>query len=280
VSDVAYQVRKRERIPFPPMSVTLTGESGSAGTIQEISGNAPSSNYIDLIMRDRWSAVPAGGTVAAMERGSLALSGGNTIWVSAHSLMLGANTVETLVYNGMASGVTAGGAYGASTLVAASISDLAALTHNVGEVMNASDLIFATNTCPWQVVGVLGTSSPVSSTPDQFARFGTDFGHPNWDGYGAEAIEAATIEAARSFVAMLPPTLGTPDVAPGADGTIGLEWAFLDRPVRKLFIDIGPGNIWSGYWRRASGEKRSLPRRLIDEGTRSYLVNLFDSLSR
>jgi hypothetical protein len=79
---------------------------------------------------------------------------------------------------------------------------------------------------------------------------------------------------------MLPPTLGTPDVAPGADGTIGLEWVFQDRPVRKLFIDIGPGNIWSGYWRRASGERRSLPRRPIDEDTGSYLVNLFDSLSR
>jgi hypothetical protein len=268
------------------MGMTLAGEIGSAGTVPEISAVAPLPNYLDLIVlewrRTGIGTVAAAGTAVALERGSLALSGGNTTWVSGHSLKSEANTVETLVYNGMTSGVTAGGTYGVTTLVATVVSDVEALTHNVWEAMNAreADLMFATNTSPWQIANLVGTNSSASSIPDQFARYGVNFGHPNWDGYGAQAIEAATVEAARSFVAMLPPTLGTPDVAPGADGTIGLEWVSLDRPVRKLFIDIGPGNIWSGYWRRASGERRSLPRRPIDEGTRSYLVNLFDSLTR
>ncbi len=72
----------------------------------------------------------------------------------------------------------------------------------------------------------------------------------NWDGHNADPVTRATLTAARRFLRQLPDTLGAPDIAPGADGTIGLEWSFKDRPLRKLFIDIGPDSVWSGYWRR------------------------------
>jgi hypothetical protein len=85
--------------------------------------------------------------------------------------------------------------------------------------------------------------------------------------------------AARRFLRDLPKTLGEPDVAPGADGTIGLEWAFRNQPLRKLFIDIGPGNLWSGYWRRASGQSRTLPSVPITATTKVELQVLFDELS-
>ncbi len=101
----------------------------------------------------------------------------------------------------------------------------------------------------------------------------------NWDGYGAVAITPETIAAARRFIRYLPKTFGEPDIAPGADGTIGLEWSFQNCPLRKLFIDIGPGNQWSGYWRRTSGETRTLPPLAITPATKTFLQALFKALN-
>ncbi len=101
----------------------------------------------------------------------------------------------------------------------------------------------------------------------------------DWDCYGAEPILALTIEAARQLLDMLPGTLGEPHISPGSDGTIGFEWVFAHGPLRKLFIDVGPGRVWAGYWRRASGEKQTLLPRAIDARIEAELGRLFDNLS-
>ncbi len=105
------------------------------------------------------------------------------------------------------------------------------------------------------------------------------YAQSNWDGYDAEPIMPETLSAARFFLSMLPKTLGEPDIAPGADGTIGLEWSFSDRPLRKLFIDIGPGTVWGGYWRRANGETQIIPATPIVSDTKHALKEHFDKLS-
>jgi len=48
---------------------------------------------------------------------------------------------------------------------------------------------------------------------------------PNWDGYGAPAIDPAVIEAAEAFIARLPQGLAPPPrVVPMSNGTLQLEW--------------------------------------------------------
>jgi hypothetical protein len=48
---------------------------------------------------------------------------------------------------------------------------------------------------------------------------------PNWDGYGAPAIDPAVIAAVRSFVARLPQELAPrPRVVPMSNGMVQLEW--------------------------------------------------------
>jgi hypothetical protein len=101
----------------------------------------------------------------------------------------------------------------------------------------------------------------------------------NWDGYDADPITAETLAAARSLMRMLPSTFGPPDVAPGADGTIGLEWIISSGPLKKLFIDVGPGKVWSGYWRRANGVKQSLRPTPITPLTQVALQKLFNELN-
>jgi hypothetical protein len=105
------------------------------------------------------------------------------------------------------------------------------------------------------------------------------YARPDWDGYEAEPIMPETTRAAERFLSMLPNSLGEPDVTPGADGTIGLEWSFTDRSLRKLFIDIGPGAVWGGYWRRVTGEKQIIPAAPIDAHTKRALKELFEKLS-
>jgi hypothetical protein len=78
---------------------------------------------------------------------------------------------------------------------------------------------------------------------------------------------------------MLPDTFGTPDVAPGSDGTIGFEWIFEEGPLKKLFIDIGPGQVWSAYWRRTSGKQGDVAHEKITPKTKSVLAKLFEDLS-
>jgi hypothetical protein len=111
---------------------------------------------------------------------------------------------------------------------------------------------------------------------ERFSRYNRE----NWDGYGADPITPETISAARKFVKMLPKNLGEPEMAPGSDGIIALEWLFNEpHPLRKLFIDIGPGSVWSAYFRRADGAKRSIPQQPIANHTKQELEALFAELS-
>ena len=102
---------------------------------------------------------------------------------------------------------------------------------------------------------------------------------PDWDGYGANPISSETRLAARNFLDCLPRSFQNPDIAPGSDGTIALEWAFNDGPLRKLFIDIGPGALWRGYWRRASGDVGNLAPLKMDRDLRFSLARLARQLS-
>ena len=104
-------------------------------------------------------------------------------------------------------------------------------------------------------------------TSDLLAGY-EEYERADWDGYGAEPISAETIDAARSFLQRVPRTLGQPEISPGSDGTIGLEWVRDTGPFRKLFIDIGPGKIWHAYWRLADGRTDKLRSQKLDDTTR------------
>jgi hypothetical protein len=122
------------------------------------------------------------------------------------------------------------------------------------------------------------TSLVIARSVDPLAGY-EHYASANWDGHDAAPITRTTLTAGRRFLRLLSDTFAAPDIAPGADGSIGLEWWFKDGPLRKLFIDIGPGSVWSGYWRRASGERATLPSRQIDDDTGQVLASLSDDLS-
>ncbi len=102
----------------------------------------------------------------------------------------------------------------------------------------------------------------------------------DWDGYGAEPIMPQTISAARDLLGIVPKGRFTDLVehSPGADGSIGFEWLMSEGPLRKLFIDIGPGSTWKAYWRLASGETGTVPRKKFSLTTLKELADLFARL--
>jgi hypothetical protein len=103
----------------------------------------------------------------------------------------------------------------------------------------------------------------------------------NWDGEGAEPITAQTIAYARRIIAVLPKSLGAPDIAPAGDGSIALEWVPGDpkHKLDRLFLDIGPGEQWRAYWTLRTGEFRRIPQTGFSEGTKKLLADLFRDLS-
>jgi hypothetical protein len=105
------------------------------------------------------------------------------------------------------------------------------------------------------------------------------FNQRNWDGYDAEPITAETQRYARRLLRVMPDSFGRPDIAPSGDGFIGLEWVPDDGPLDRLFLDIGPGEEWSAYWKLRSGAFGRLHGAGFDSQTKQHLQNLFADLS-
>lgn len=99
----------------------------------------------------------------------------------------------------------------------------------------------------------------------------------DWDGYGAEPITPQTLDAAKQMIDLLPDTLGWPDIAPGGDGSIGLEWVPAGK-TPKMFFDIGPGERWRAYWRCANGST-DRQEGLVSDSTTDEMRALFERIA-
>jgi hypothetical protein len=66
-------------------------------------------------------------------------------------------------------------------------------------------------------------------------------GTPNWDGYGAEAVQEETCWQAYHFLEALPLGIPVPTVGAEADGHLTLEW--YRNPARVLSVSISPNGM-------------------------------------
>jgi hypothetical protein len=107
----------------------------------------------------------------------------------------------------------------------------------------------------------------------------TAYNNPNWDGFDAEPITSETVAVARRLASLIPAAYGEADIAPGADGTIGFEWHPETGPIRKLYIDIGPGTRWSAYWQRRGGASNRVPEQHVDAKFEATIKSFFEGLS-
>jgi hypothetical protein len=75
---------------------------------------------------------------------------------------------------------------------------------------------------------------------------------PNWDGYGALPIDAAVIDAAKTFIGNLPDDLAfRPHVAPLSNGTLQMEWENVPKSLELEFVS--PHSIRYLQWHPEEG---------------------------
>ena len=60
---------------------------------------------------------------------------------------------------------------------------------------------------------------------------------PNWDGYGAVAVNPGSVAEARRFLRVLPPRLAPNEVAVDPDGEVSFDWIFDDRTLSVSIAD-------------------------------------------
>jgi hypothetical protein len=121
----------------------------------------------------------------------------------------------------------------------------------------------------------IGKYEPSLPLPDEFTEFEA-YNHTNWDGYGADPISSETCKAARAFRRLLPRQISLPDIAPGADGTIGFEWREGPPSSRKFtLVDIGPGDLISARIIYADNRIERLSPSSIGRSATDLIYSLF-----
>lgn len=112
---------------------------------------------------------------------------------------------------------------------------------------------------------------------DEFSDYEL-YSFEGWDGFSAAPITLDTVRAARVFARRLPLEAPRPDIAPGADGTIGFEWN-LDRGKGSelIFVEVGPDMTIRAY-REQGGRRREWPARLATIGAYTIAKELFERI--
>lgn len=103
---------------------------------------------------------------------------------------------------------------------------------------------------------------------------------PGWDGEDAAALHPSDLDFARNLLREIGPYMGKPDAAPGADGSICMEWiAGTEYGFNKMFLDIGPGDRVLTYAR--FGDRQGIERhfRKNDPVLMTYLHGLVSAFS-
>lgn len=103
----------------------------------------------------------------------------------------------------------------------------------------SSGWVFPTEDTHEVVVGTNARYSAVHSESDEFSEYEL-YNVPDWDGFGAQPITAEVVKTARRFSKILDRAIMRPDIAPGANGTIGFEWRTMS-PESLVFVEVSDG---------------------------------------
>jgi hypothetical protein len=69
---------------------------------------------------------------------------------------------------------------------------------------------------------------------------------PDWDGYGAMAVDPIALQNTEAFVRILPESIPMPEFAAEPDGAISLDW--IQSRHRLFSLSIGPSKRLAYAW--------------------------------
>jgi hypothetical protein len=99
---------------------------------------------------------------------------------------------------------------------------------------------------------------------------------PDWNGYGAKALDPDAYANAQRFLEALPTTAPVPEVSADQDGEVALDWDFGHR--KALTISIGANGRCSYAWLR--GKRASRGTEWLDDEIPSNILRALDQLVR
>jgi hypothetical protein len=99
---------------------------------------------------------------------------------------------------------------------------------------------------------------------------------PDWNGYGAKALDPNAYANAQRFLEALPTTAPVPEVSADQDGEVALDWDFGHR--KALTISIGPSGRCSYAWLR--GKRTYHGTEWLDDEIPSNILRALDQLVR
>jgi hypothetical protein len=110
-----------------------------------------------------------------------------------------------------------------------------------------------------------------------FERFSAD----GWDGDDAKRIESNTLLAARDLLREIGGAAGFPEVVPGADGSICMEWMSPgNKTTRRVLIDVGPNDKVLTYARFNDQRPTERHFQMRDPILIAYVKSLLDKLRK
>ena len=99
---------------------------------------------------------------------------------------------------------------------------------------------------------------------------------PDWNGFGAKALDPDAYANAQRFLEALPTTSPVPEVSADQDGEIALDWDFGHR--KALTVSIGRNGRCSYAWLR--GKRASHGTEWLDDEIPSNILRALDQLVR
>lgn len=99
---------------------------------------------------------------------------------------------------------------------------------------------------------------------------------PDWNGYGAKALDPDAYANAQRFLEALPTTAPVPEVSADQDGEVALDWDFGHR--KALTVSIGPNGRCSYAWLR--GKRTSHGTEWLDDEIPQNILRALDQLVR
>lgn len=85
-----------------------------------------------------------------------------------------------------------------------------------------------------------------TSSISQLRIMARECAEPNWDGYGASAVDPDALHNAESFLRALPAGVSLPEFSTEPDGSISLDWI---RSRHRLFsVSVGSNNRLAYAW--------------------------------
>ncbi|MCH8473642.1 MAG: hypothetical protein LAT55_00255 [Opitutales bacterium] len=81
---------------------------------------------------------------------------------------------------------------------------------------------------------------------NQLHQLAHECANDNWDGYGAEAVNAATLACAEAFVRALPEEIPLPEISAEPDGAITFDW--MPLPTKSFTLSVSGSNRLAYAW--------------------------------